>query len=274
MSKRCCGILYPDSEKVCVKCGEPLVDEPDNDAPDGDEVSGEKETLNDNEASDADRIIDGNEEADADDLPDENEAPISEESSTTVLRDEEMGVDNTGDASESAEEDKNREHSDVLISGGDERTDVLTNEPGKRTFHGKTVRDGRQYFEEEERIKEASEQRDEGKKTGSNVVMKILGIISLVALVLFAAGLAYNYYLLFEKNQRPVYEGAAAVGFSSGAAALKDIDMSDAEVTEQDITEEETTEAATEETTEEKTEDTTEAATATDSDKASSTDAE
>ena len=268
MSKRCCGILYPDSEKVCVKCGEPLVDEPDNVVSDGDEVSGGNEALTDSEEADADEVIEDNEESVAD------EASASEESSTTVLRDEEMGVDNTGDASESAEEDKNREHSDVLISGGDERTDVLTNEPGKRTFHGKTVRDGRQYFEEEERIKEASEQRDEGKKTGSNVVMKILGIISLVALVLFAAGLAYNYYLLFEKNQRPVYEGAAAVGFSSGAAALKDIDMSDAEVTEQDVTEEETTEAATEETTEEKTEDTTEAATATDSDKASSTDAE
>ncbi len=261
MSKRCCGILYPDTEKVCVKCGEPLVDEPDEaedaankDTADEDENS--TTVLTDEEMGVKNDPVES-ENAGKDDA-DKNTDAVTNNGSGDGADD---GTDNNAnDGSEDKKEAKtsdSREHSDILISGGDEKTDVLTGEPGKRKFHGKTVRDGSEYFEEEERIREVTEEEASGKKKGGSVVMKVIGIVSLVALLLFAAGLAYNYYLLFEKNPNPVYEGAAAVGFSSGVSALKDIDMSDAGETEAD--EETTTEEVTEATTE-----TTEAATATD----------
>ena len=213
MSKRCCGILYPDTEKVCVKCGEPLVDEPDEA-----EDAANKDTADEDENSTT-VLTDEEMGVKNDPVESENAGKDDAEKNTDAVTNNGSGDgaddgtdNNANDGSEDKKEAKtsdSREHSDILISGGDEKTDVLTGEPGKRKFHGKTVRDGSEYFEEEERIREVTEEEASGKKKGGSVVMKVIGIVSLVALLLFAAGLAYNYYLLFEKNPNPVYEGAA-----------------------------------------------------------------
>ena len=74
MSKKCCGMIYSDDEKICKVCGKPLLDEA-FDGADVEETEAEESQADDVEEAFDDKKASDEEESSGEEASDETEAP-------------------------------------------------------------------------------------------------------------------------------------------------------------------------------------------------------